>query len=50
LIATDAEVLRRANEDRQILNSIFGEGNINGLAIIRERHSEILPEIIEDRM
>jgi len=34
LIVTDAEVLRRVNEDRQILNCIFGKGNIAGLTII----------------
>ena len=29
---TNEEVLRRVNEDRQILNS-FGKGNIDGLAM-----------------
>jgi len=27
------EVLRRVNEERQILNSLFGNGNIDGLAM-----------------
>jgi len=34
---TYEEDLETVNEDRQILNSIFGKGNVDGLAIIGDK-------------